>query len=244
MKSESMNLAIRLAVALCYLGVPVQARAQKAQAIEAKLDTVLKFDQALDGNTPLKDAIEYLSDYVKVQIKVNAAAFKDELMITAIEDQQVRLPKVIDISLASVLEILTRQVSGTYIVQKNFIEIVPKTKPRKETRKPSNRQKAAEQALSEKLKAKIKLLDAIPKDTSIEDAFQFLADNQNLNIFVDTLAFNRFPGGKPANQRTIELPKLENVSIQRVLQLMLEAAGGGDFELCGNLLIIVPEKDK
>jgi tetratricopeptide (TPR) repeat protein len=70
----------------------------------------------------LKDALGYLSDRFNIPIVIDSDAFKD-LGINDIESQTVKLSRLSNISLATVLRLLLSQVQGTYIIRRDFIEV-------------------------------------------------------------------------------------------------------------------------
>ena len=99
-----------------------------------KLSKPVTLDKALDGNTPLKDAIEYLGDRFDVSILIDQAAFtvdrkdvgKDDPKKLPVEETQVRLPRMVNISVRLVLGMLCDQVDGVLLVTPDALFITTK----------------------------------------------------------------------------------------------------------------------
>jgi hypothetical protein len=90
--------------------------------LKEKLSKPISLDRGIDANTPLKDALEFLTDRYDITILVDTNAFKAEGQ-EAVEDQPVRLPKMVGVSLGTVLRLLTGQINGTYLIRRDYIEI-------------------------------------------------------------------------------------------------------------------------
>jgi tetratricopeptide (TPR) repeat protein len=99
---------------------PVTLR--QVRALKTKLDQRISLEKGIDANTPLKDALEFLSDRYEVTILVDTAAFSQAGQ-DSVEDKPVRLPKMTQVSLGTVLRLLAGQVDGTYLVRRDYIEI-------------------------------------------------------------------------------------------------------------------------
>jgi hypothetical protein len=95
---------------------------QKVREMKNKLAKPVSLEKGFPDNTALKEALEYLSDRYDVTILVDTQAFKAE-GVDAPEDQPIKLPRMTNVSLATVLRLLTAQINGTYLVRRDFIEI-------------------------------------------------------------------------------------------------------------------------
>jgi tetratricopeptide (TPR) repeat protein len=100
---------------------PVTLR--KMREMREKLNKTVDLEKGIEANTPLKDALEFLSDRYQITILVDSAAFKSDLSVDAVEEQPVKLPKMTGVSLATVLRMITAQINGTFMVRRDFIEI-------------------------------------------------------------------------------------------------------------------------
>jgi tetratricopeptide (TPR) repeat protein len=72
---------------------------------------------------PLKDALGFLSERYGVPIIIDTEAFKSDLGVNDVENQQVRMPRLSGVSLGTVLRLLLAQVQGTFIIRREFIEV-------------------------------------------------------------------------------------------------------------------------
>jgi hypothetical protein len=71
---------------------------------------------------PLKDALGYLQDRYNIPIIVDEDAFK-EANVADVKSQVVKLDKVVNISLGTVLRLLLAQVQGTYVIRREYVEV-------------------------------------------------------------------------------------------------------------------------
>src|SRR5262249_5490870 len=77
--------------------------------------------------TPLKDAIEYLADKYDMTMIVDAKAF-EEIGVPKVEEQPVQMPRMVGVSMATVLRLLLAQIKGdvhcgTYAIQDDHVLI-------------------------------------------------------------------------------------------------------------------------
>jgi WD40 repeat protein len=79
--------------------------------------------KAIPPNTPLRDVLEFLQDRYRVWIIPDQAAFKADQQVDNINDQMVSLPRMVGVTLPTVLRLVTAQLNGTYIVRSEYVEI-------------------------------------------------------------------------------------------------------------------------
>lgn len=103
----------------------------KARDIRRKLRKDLMqtvtLDKGIDPNTPLKDALEFLSSEYSTTFIIDSKAF-EAIGVQKVEDQPVALPRMKDVRLSTVLRLLLGQVkgdvyTGTYLLRPDYIEI-------------------------------------------------------------------------------------------------------------------------
>jgi tetratricopeptide (TPR) repeat protein len=87
------------------------------------LSKPVTFEKGLEAGTKFRDALDYISDRYDVTIVVDTAAFKAQQQDVNLDDKEVKLPRMVGVSLATVLRLLTAQVDGTYLVRRDYIEI-------------------------------------------------------------------------------------------------------------------------
>jgi hypothetical protein len=95
---------------------------RKMRDMKKALNKSVNLSKGLDPK-PLKEAVEDLQDLYGVPILVDGQAFKADLQQDDVESVTVKLPKMAQVSLATVLRLLTAQVNGTYLVRKDYIDI-------------------------------------------------------------------------------------------------------------------------
>ena len=117
--------AAQSSAALPSEGVP--GRSQKADAVENRavaLGRLLAKRVTVELNSgPLKDALALLAEKHALPILVDGEAFKTDLQIPDVENQEVRLPKLTGIRLGTVLERLAAQVHGGFLVKADHIAL-------------------------------------------------------------------------------------------------------------------------
>ncbi|TMQ29437.1 MAG: hypothetical protein E6K70_25685, partial [Planctomycetota bacterium] len=79
---------------------------QAIRRMREKLSKPISLDKAIDKNTPLKDALEFLSDRYDLTILIDTPAFKQE-QVDNVEDLPVGLPRMSQVSLSTVLRLLS-----------------------------------------------------------------------------------------------------------------------------------------
>lgn len=121
------RVVILLSLFLLAGRAPLAPAAVDAGDVKKKLDTPVKKPVSFDPNTPLKEALLYISDAFDLKIKVDEAAFKK-----AGTEDVMTLPVVLakqqDVALGKIVQLVLDQVKGTYTVQKDGILIVPAKK--------------------------------------------------------------------------------------------------------------------
>jgi hypothetical protein len=96
-------------------------------ALHAKLRLPTMREINFDPNTPLKEALSYVSEVYGIQIVIDNKAFR-KAGIEEAQEQPIKLPKTPpSCSVALILKVLLRQLGATYSVHDEFILIVPGT---------------------------------------------------------------------------------------------------------------------
>jgi DNA-directed RNA polymerase subunit K/omega len=106
----------------------IDARGEsRAELLRKKLEISVNLDKGIDASTPLKDAIEFLSDRYDLTMLIDSKAF-EAIGVQKVEEQPVQLPKMVGVSMRTVLRLLLAQIKGdmhhgTFIVQDDVIFI-------------------------------------------------------------------------------------------------------------------------
>jgi hypothetical protein len=100
---------------------PVTLR--RIKRLQSQLAQPVTLDKGLDANTQFKDALEFISDRYDITILVDTQAFKTDNSVESVDDLPVKLPRMVGVSLGTVLRLLAAQVNGTYLIRRDYIEI-------------------------------------------------------------------------------------------------------------------------
>jgi len=107
---------------------PVQNKEPiSAKHIRAKLGERVTLEHGIDANTPLQEALELLSSQLQLPIIIDTKAF-EEIQIQKVEDWPVRLPKMKEMRVRTVLSMLLKQIkgdnwTGTFMVRDDHLEV-------------------------------------------------------------------------------------------------------------------------
>jgi hypothetical protein len=99
----------------------------KARELREQLGKPVNLDKGIDGNTPLKDALEFLSQQYGLTFIVNSEAFT-AIGVQQVEEQPVHLPKMVGVPISKALSMLLSQIkgdeeAGTYLIRGGEVEI-------------------------------------------------------------------------------------------------------------------------
>lgn len=166
------------------------------------------------NHTPLKDALEFLSDRYDVKVVIDTKAFETIGVPKALE-RPVTLPRLAGVRLDAVLRMILEQVrgdifSGAYILRKDFVEITTSY----HANTVGLRMVRDKQTIKEKLDTPVVIL-GIP-EAPLNDVLRDLVQATGLP-FKSTMAAKW-------NTR-VKLPRLEDVPFATVLHLLASQAG-------------------
>jgi HEAT repeat protein len=99
------------------------------KAILAKLNKPISVD-AIEPNTPLKEALGFLSEGHGITIVLDTDSFPREVGNPG--DLPIRLPKISNVPLGEVLKLLLQQVDATYLVRAGHVQVVSNSGRKKE----------------------------------------------------------------------------------------------------------------
>ena len=117
-----MRLSLFAALVAALALVAGSARAEDARTtVKQKIN----LSQAIEANTPLKEALEFLGGSYKIKITMDENAFT-AAGVPKVGDQPVKHDAVKDTTLLKVLQNLAGQVQGTCLVDKDGVKLVPK----------------------------------------------------------------------------------------------------------------------
>lgn len=159
----------------------------------------------IDPNTPLKEALEYFGDKFGMTILIDTEAFRADDEAVRIEDAPVRLPKMQNVSRGLILRLLLSQLrpAGGYRVRPGYLEVTTAKRLW-----PGN--------WADLERPQVPTLDLVLDKRPLEEALRELADNNDLNILVDTRVAEK--AKKPVTAR------LRGVPIDTAVRLLTDMA--------------------
>jgi hypothetical protein len=155
---------------------PETPKVHNAAELCQKLLQPVNLDKGIDANTPLRDAIEVLQDRYDVTIIPDLAAFKADQQIDNITEQPVQLPRTMGVRLSTVLRFLTAQISGTFLVKADHLEITTLQQARLSAN--PNMQGVTERAL-------LPLVHTVLAQRPLREALKDLADQTSISVVLD-----------------------------------------------------------
>ena len=176
--------------------------ANRVQEIRNELAKPVSLDKGFPDNTTLREALEFLADHYKIQIFVNATHFQQEGNGGALEDMTVKLPKMRNVRLGTILRVLLAQLHASYLIRPDYLEIVP-----------------FEGAYPGAWKQRRDLAPTVEAEFSgrpLEEALRELAEKSGINIVLDGRA-----GGKAKTNITAAL---NNVPIDTAVLIVADMA--------------------
>jgi hypothetical protein len=170
------------------------------------------------GDVSFKDALQHLSDRHEVTILIDTQAFKNETG-SNIEDQLVRLPRMVNVRLSTVLRLLLEQVHATYLVRSDYIEVtsLERSRPERwheyEVRRPM-----------------LPLVNADLDRQPLDEALEELSNASDISIIIDKRVT------KDARTTSVTAT-LKNVPLDTAVRLLADGAGLGAV-LVDNVLYV------
>lgn len=151
-----------------------------------------------EPDTPLKEALGFLSERFGVTILVDSEAFKAELMIQEPENQPVQLRQLINVRLSTALRLLLSQAeAGFYVDTDKIIWVVPRgTVAAHHLRQP---------------------IEKSFEKRPLQDALQELSELSGFNVVVDA----RRAGEKA---KTPVTARLKDVSLEAAVRILADMA--------------------
>jgi hypothetical protein len=202
-------------------GVPVAKPIKdSARALREKLTRPVTFEKGLDPGTKFKDAVDLIADRFDMTIAVDYAAFRAMNPGESIDEQEVRLPRVIGARLSTVLRKLTEQVGGSYLVQSDHVLITSPLRSQPAKWKDDQRQWALR-------------VDAQFDQLPLKEALQDLADQSGLSVVLDPTL--------DADKRPVSIT-LSNVPVDTAVRVLADMVDGKMVVLDNVLYVTTFEK--
>ena len=81
--------------------------------------------EGFEANTPMRDALGFMSERFGVTLLVDTQAFKDDLKVDEIETTPVKLPKLVQVPMRLILDMVVEQQHGAIIQEGALLWMVP-----------------------------------------------------------------------------------------------------------------------
>jgi HEAT repeat protein len=213
---------------------PQPAENKPAEALRARLDRRLDGEINFDPNTPLKEALSYISEVYDFKIDIDHAAFMAKDATVDIGALPISLRKMRKVSISSILLMVLDQADATYELRKNRLVVIPlKTKQGLSARLPPP---------STALLAKLRLpnLKRINFDanTPLIEGLSYLGDVYDLEFVIDDKAFRK-ADIQEAKYQPIRLSTPPSYSLSLTLKFLLQQLQA-TYRVHGEFILIVP----
>ncbi len=176
---------------------------EPGQEIRQKLEQPSPLERGIDHDTPLSDAIEYLSSRHDVPILINHQTFA-AVGVQDIEMARVWLPRMLGMKLSTVLKLLVDQVNGAYLVHPGFVEITSRERAWPEAWTPDHRDLAV-------------TVNGDFDNVPLREALRRLSSDSGITVLVEE-----------SNRDTATAPvtaTLDNVPLDTAVRLLASMAG-------------------
>jgi len=215
----------------------------KDRALRAKLAKPINLDKGIGPNTPLKEALEFLASQHDFKCTIDTKAF-EAVAVQKPEEQPVQLPKMMGVSLGTVLSLLSGQIlgdeaagcwhvrGGTVVVTADVLVLGPFLDA------------PASRPLQKLLDTPVTLDRGFTGNDTLSDALEFLCqDRFDVPIIVDSRAFEA-AGVQKVEETPVQLPPQENVKLGDVLRKLVSQVKGdtavGGIVTCRDFVMVAP----
>ncbi|HLN28032.1 MAG TPA: hypothetical protein VK395_09815 [Gemmataceae bacterium] len=237
---QCKELLALVITSVCFLSV---ALADNQETLENKVQKVVSLPKAIEASTPLKDALDVLAERWNLNIQVESKLFRKKGMAN-VEGQPVSVPRLRDVRLATLLDLVASQVDGSCMIWKERLVIVPRSHARGAKGAGYQPMPFATTKENAELRSKLDKQISLPKESDprpeFGDALHALAEQYELNIVIDERAF-KAARGKEVAKRRVELSGLPPMPLGKLLEKVC-AQAKSSYRLTENIIWIVPQK--
>jgi hypothetical protein len=173
-----------------------------AMELASYLRKPMSLPDGLGANTPLRDALEFVASRLELPILINHEAFR-AAGVQDVEAQPVRLPRMTNVRLGTVLRLVLGQVNGQVHVRSDYLEVRPQSAI--VSADPSVPLEAPQLIYAEFAKV------------SLELALESLSEDTETTILLDA-------GRAGEKAKTAVTAKLKNVPLGTAVQLLADLA--------------------
>jgi hypothetical protein len=193
--------------------------------------------QGVAVGTRLQEIVQFLHDRYDVDIRIDEKAFLASGN-PRIGESRPGLPPLVNVSLSAVLQVLLHQVDAAMEIRGGTAWIVPQARPQSL----AERLPRARKYFKDRLGKPVTLRQGIEAGTSLADALQLFRDRYEVNVVVDTRAFER-AGIKDIDKQPVKLAAQMEVPLSAVLGQLL-AQAGATFVPRDEMVVVIPADGK
>jgi ferric-dicitrate binding protein FerR (iron transport regulator)/tetratricopeptide (TPR) repeat protein len=96
---------------------------RQMRQLRERLSRSITLPAGIEAGSKFQDALDFFSDQYDIPIVVDTQAFRLSHRDDFVHDKEVKLPRMVNVSLGTVLRQLTAQVDGVYLIRRNYVEI-------------------------------------------------------------------------------------------------------------------------
>ncbi len=239
--SPGARAAVGLLVGSLLCGVSV---ADTPEPLQTRLQKTVNLPKGIEANTRFQDALDSVAERWKLDIQVDVKLFRKR-GVQDVQNQPIMLPRLVNVRLATVLELVARQVDGSCMTTKDRLVIVPRSaaggaKAGGYRPFPVVATKTTDAGLRAKLDTQVSFDKGNTARLPLAEALLLLAGHCEVNIVIDDIAF-KAARTKDVSNQSVQLAKIDNARLGDVLdKLCLQAKSG--YRVQDNIIWIVPGK--
>jgi hypothetical protein len=186
----------------------------RARQWREKLDQLITIE--FEPNTPLREALSHIADRYKMNILVDAETFKTDQNQPDIDNQPIRLPRLTEVKLVTVLRTILQQVGGDFYIKDDVLTVVPR-------------------AYIESGRVLKHPVDVTFSKRPLAEALSELTDLSGLSVVLD-------PRGQPEDGKLVVTADFRNVPVRDAVRILADMAGMKSIVL-DNLLYVTRAKN-
>jgi len=241
--SSGVRAGVVLLICWSVCGVSVSV-ADTQEPLQTRLQKNVNLPKGIEANTRFQDAVDQVAERWKLDIQVDVQLFRKRGM-QDVQNQLITLPRLVDVRLATILDLVARQVDGACMTTKDRLMIVPRAatggaKAGGYRPFPVVATKTADVGLRAKLDKQVSFDKGNNARLPLAEALHLLADHCAVNIVIDGVAF-KAARTKNVSKQSVEFAKIDNVRLGDVLDQLCSQAKSG-YRVQDNIIWIVPGK--
>jgi HEAT repeat protein len=204
-----------------------------------KLNAPITKEIAFDADTPLKEALDFISHVFDIPIAIDEAAFKAVDPAADATTVPVRFQNMNKGRLSTVLWLLLKQLQFGFVIDRGRVLVVPGVQPRQKNERLPPALAKAQGELRKRLRRRIDKEVGFSSDTPLKEALGFISDVFDITILFDEAAFKATDPNTDPKTVPVRLGRSTPHSLKALLSLVLDPVEAG-YEIVDDFLLIVP----